>query len=76
MIYWNMQLVLIMINSTGIYWGSISGRALAGGSAHLGEYASLVALPGTRGTRVEVDQRLLEERSERRKLDETGAFWW
>jgi len=47
-----------MINSTGIYLG-ISGRALAGGSAHLGEYASLVALPGTR---VEVDQRLLEER--------------
>ena len=54
-----MQLILIMINSTGIYWGSISGRALAGGSAYLGEYASLVALPGTR---VEVDQRLLEER--------------
>lgn len=44
---------------------------LVSGSAHLGEYASLVALPGTR---VEVDQRLLEESEPVPNVDLLGDF--
>lgn len=43
---------------------------LVSGSAHLGEYASLVALPGTR----EVDQRLLEESEPVPNVDLLGDF--